>query len=251
MPTIPELLDLRKIENSAASRPEVAAVIGSGGKTVLLWLLADSLRARKVLVSTTVRMRPPQPDQADVIVVRPGITDISPLPGVTFAAVPCENNKVASPPLPLLDRLFPLFDVSLLESDGASGRPYKGWAEYEPVMPEAVTLTIAVMPVPAPGWTVDERRVHRLPLFCAITGARAGDAFRPEHLAKAIAHPDGLLGKARGRIILFFNQVENPSGEAFARETVSLLPEACRERPARIVAGSVHGNQGVLLHQGG
>lgn len=247
MPTLPELLDLNGAGNAAANRPEVVSLIGSGGKTALLWLLAESLRTRKVLVSTTVKMRPPQPGQADRIIGCPTTAGLSSRPGVTFLGIPCGNGKAASPPLPLLDKLFPLFDVSLLESDGANERHYKGWAAHEPVVPDAVTCTIAVMPVPAPGWTADEHLVHRLPLFCKVTGACAGDVLRPEHLAGAVTHPDGLLGKARGRIILFFNQAERPCGEEFARETLSFIPASCRKRLALVIAGSAHGNRGVLL----
>jgi probable selenium-dependent hydroxylase accessory protein YqeC len=247
MPPLPELLELHKTAHPAAKRPKVVAIIGSGGKTTLLWLLAQSLRRHKVLVSTTVKMRPPQPGQADFIVGCPEVQDLVPHPGVTFAAVSGENGKVTSLPLPLLDTLYLRFDISLLESDGAGERPYKGWAEHEPVVPDAVTLTIAVMPVPLPGWTASENLVHRLPLFCAITGAHVNDALRPEHLARAIAHPGGLLEKTKGNIILFFNQVENPTGEKFARETISLLPETCRKRLARIILGSAQKNSGNVV----
>jgi probable selenium-dependent hydroxylase accessory protein YqeC len=98
-----------------------------------------------------------------------------------------------------------------------------------------------------PGWAADGQRAHRLPLFLDITGACAGDALRPELLANAIAHPGGLLGKSKGRVALFFNQVENPLGEAFARKTVALLPRSCRERLDMIIAGSAHNDRGVVL----
>lgn len=244
MPTIPELLDLHK---TATHRPEAVAIIGSGGKTALLWLLAESLRTRRVLVSTTVKMRPPTPGQADAVLACLEPATLAPCLGVTFAGVPRSDDKVESLPLPLLADLLPLFDISLLESDGAGERPYKGWADHEPVVPPFVTRTIAVMPVPRTGWRVDAASVHRLPLFLRLTGARTGDAFRPEHLAKAIAHPQGLLGKARGRTVLFFNQAENLPGEMFAKEAASLLPETCRERLALIIAGSVRENRGVAL----
>ena len=245
--SIAEILELRKAANARPAGTAVA-VIGSGGKTTLVWLLASTFRHERVLVTTTVKMWLPEPDQYDAFPDPAVFTAAGPAaqaapPGITFAGVrlSAEGKIGALPPEALASRRTH-FDKLFIEADGSRRRPYKGWADHEPVVPEWTDLTIAVLPPPQSGRIVSEACVHRLPEFLAISGAVPGEPLRPAHLAAAIAHPNGLLARARGRIVLFFSQVETGEARKAAEETAALLPPACRERLWKIVAGSACDN---------
>ncbi len=241
--TIAEALGLYK------GAREVTAVIGSGGKTTLLWTLAGTFRGERTLVGTSVKIWRPEKALFDRFAgPREAAALREPKPGITLAGRElAEKGKIGSLPLELLGELFARFDKSFIEADGSHGLPFKGWAEYEPVVPRFVTLTVAVMPVPPAGSAATADWAHRLPLFCGIAGAKAGEALLPAHLAAAVAHPKGLLRRARGRTALFFNQVETPEAESLARKILFLLPAACRERLWAVLAGSARHNRGLVL----
>ncbi len=243
---IPELLFPK-----SGSAGEVVALIGSGGKTTLLWLLAEAFREQRILVGATTKIWQPQAGQYDAFLPPEDAGALQEAsPGITLAGVFLEREgKVGALPPELCAHLFPRFDKSFLEADGSRGLPFKGWARHEPVVPKVADMTVAVLPVPPAGCTATEDCVHRLSLFLAISGAREGEVLHPRHLASAIAHPKGLLAKARGRIALVFNQVESPEAEATARNIFDLLPASCRKRLWAAVVCSARHNRGYILWQ--
>jgi probable selenium-dependent hydroxylase accessory protein YqeC len=210
-----------------ASEPVIITFIGSGGKSSLIELLAKKLthNKRKTLVTTTTKMFP-----------------LPKIPGVTQAGIfNSESGKLESLPLPELERITGGYDLVLVEGDGAKKLPLKGWADYEPVVPEFTTATAGVIPVWPLGQKADETIIHRLPLFCALAGLKPGEIIGPAHLAAVIEH--GLFTKAKGRKLLFFNQIEDESALAKTREIIRLLPAAFCSALSGIIAGSVHQNR--------
>ena len=227
----------------------VAAIIGSGGKTTMLWTLAQSFRHEKVLACTTVRMFPPPPDCYDNLLQQENAESLGdPCAGITFAgSFANDEGKVGSFSLDYLDQLIPRFDRVLIEADGSRRLPFKGWAAYEPVVPEAVTLTLVVIPVLPEGAMVTEEFVHRIPLFCDISGALPGQAISSAHIAKLLAHSNGPLKNAKGNVVLFFNKVATSDDVARACEVLALLPKSSRKLFCRVLAGSAKDNAGVAL----
>jgi probable selenium-dependent hydroxylase accessory protein YqeC len=117
------------------------------------------------------------------------------------------------------------------------------------VVPPFTTVTVGILPLWPLGKPVSEGLIHRLPLFCALTGAAAGDALEPAHLAKVIA--GGGTGKslftaAAGRKILFFNQIEDETSVFQAEKLAALLPEDFRLGLHGIIAGSIRQDRLVL-----
>jgi probable selenium-dependent hydroxylase accessory protein YqeC len=259
---------------AAGGFPQVITLVGSGGKTSLLWHLARRLSRpsaegetpaaeqghtgyalRRVLVSPSTKMRPPPPEAGVVRTIfskdacREGSRRPAP-PGITFAGSFNEKTgKVESLPLHELERLAAGYDLVLVEGDGSRELPLKGWADYEPVIPACTTLTLGILPLSPLGMPADERIIFRLPEFCALSGASPGGILGAGHLARVIsgnpagdrAKPEnrGLFASARGEKILFFNQVEDEAALAQAGKIVSLLPSAFRPGLRRAIAGSV------------
>ena len=241
------------------SHPCVVTVIGSGGKTSLIWHLAGVLtgRNRRVLVTPTTKMFVPDKKFYDRYCngVPPCLDS-----GVTLTGTFNEaNGKLEALPPGELEAIIPGCDIVLIEGDGSGGLPLKAWAEYEPVVPSFTNITVGVLPLWPLGKPVSENLVHRLPLFTALTGAVPGKVLEIEHLLRLItgsggavngvvsndaaitdtASAPGLFAKARGKKVLFFNQVEDDVSLRQAGVLTEHLPTEFRRGLSGIIAGSV------------
>ncbi|MDR0655104.1 MAG: putative selenium-dependent hydroxylase accessory protein YqeC [Treponema sp.] len=215
----------------------VITVIGSGGKTSLILLLAEQNCGKKVLVTTTTRMYIPKE-----------------MKGVCVAGtLNEESGKLESPPLNELEEISSRFDLVLIEGDGSRELPLKAWAAWEPLVPPWTDLSIGIIPLRPLGMAASGRLIHRLPLFSDLTGIREGEAIKPEHIATAISglHAGktgrGLFAAAAGMKILFFNQIEDKEEMRRAVEIAGLLPAEFRSGLHSIVAGSVKENRLDIL----
>lgn len=218
-------------------RGDISAIIGCGGKTSLLYALAAENRASSVLIGATARIfRPPDDIFDRAVHTGETVTDTS---GVTLAFAGEENGKLLPSHADELARLCPRFDHVFLECDGSRGLPLKGWNDREPVIPEFCTSTVGVAVVRPVGQRLSDQLVLRPERFCALTGADTGDIITPGHIAAMISHPDGMMRNAKGRIVLFINQIESEATEKSALEMLELLPDEFTRRLSRVVFGSV------------
>jgi len=157
-----------------------------------------------------------------------------------------EDGKITAPDMERLFEMSADVGLTLLECDGAKERPLKGWAMHEPVVPAFTTVTIGVLPLWVIGQRVCAETVHRVPEFCRITGAAPGDTVTLRHLVCIVNHPDGLFAKARGRKLLFLNNLENLKIEG--EESDFLTLSTLLEVPKRTFLGDIHrGTIEVLL----
>jgi len=226
----------------------VITVIGSGGKTSLIWRLAASFAAqngRKVLVSPTTKMFVPAPKEKiyDRYYNYNLTQNIKPEPGITLAGCFNESSsKLESLPDKTLNQLIADYDITLIEGDGAKGLPLKAWNKDEPVVPPFTTLTIGVLPLWVLGKTVSEKLVHRLPLFLELTGAVEGESITPEHFVSIITGnktQPGLFAKARGKKLLYFSDADSNDAVRQGQEIENLLPAEFRDGLNGIITGCV------------
>ena len=201
----------KKLAEALGVRPGVTAVIGSGGKTTLLRILAEGLPGTVLLCTST---------------------HIFPFPGVpllesperealraAFAAsrVVCAGvREAATGNLTALPyRLAGLCDYVLVEADGAAGRPLKGHAPWEPAIPPEAGRVIQVAGMSGLGRPMAEA-VHRPEYFCRLCGLDAPEgAVRPEQVAE-------VLRRERLSHAVLLNQAEDHRPEA--RSIRALLP---------------------------
>jgi probable selenium-dependent hydroxylase accessory protein YqeC len=283
-----------------ADGPAVITLVGSGGKTSLIWLLArrlsQSRSLRKVLVTPAAKMLLPSRNGCFFDWCYNGAPP-APARGISLSGTFNEKTgKLESLPLPELEGIIGGYDVVLIEGDGSKELPLKGWAAHEPVVPSFTGITVGMLPLWPLGKPVSGKIVHRLPLFRALTGAKPGEALSLDHLAALIsgsqkngAHsaarslrgfspndkenaqfcafstlqtpkgaqnpgvfavkgrknpqvpqaPRSLFSAARGKKILFINQIEDEADFSPARNLVSLLLPEFRSGLHRIIAGSV------------
>lgn len=223
----------------------VTAIVGCGGKTGLLYLLASELRETAVLIGTTTRIWTPPPGVFERL-LRPG-EDLRRENGVTLAFNGEENGKLLPFPTDGLDRARRFFDYVIIECDGSKNRPLKGWADHEPVLPDFTGVTVGVVSPKPAGAPLSEQNTHRIAEFCGITGAVPGETVTPAHIASMICHPRGLMQKARGAKVLLINQVEDQASEKCALDILSRLPEGFVKNLSRILVGSVHQKKFKLI----
>ena len=222
---------------------DVVCCIGAGGKTSLMFHLAQEAKEQglKVLVTTTTKIFIPDSNQYDAIDLSGKLFASGPVPApgvfVSGRLNPVAG-KISGVDAELLAVQRKFFDLVLIEADGAAKRSLKGWNATEPVIPDFTTKTIGVVDIQTIGRIICESLVHRLELFSELTGGKIGEPVTVDHLYRLVVHRKGLFAKSRGEKIVFINKVES----AIDRCNADML----RALPANMktVAGSVH--QGII-----
>jgi molybdenum cofactor cytidylyltransferase len=208
-------------------RGDVVAVAGAGGKTTLVYRLAQDARRAglRVLATTTTHMGTlPEAVTGPVFVEAEG----DPLPGLdhalrvqgqaTLLGRRVREDKLEGVPPERVDALARRADLVLVEADGARGRSLKMPAEHEPVVPRSTTLLLVLAALDLLDEPLEERWVHRLELVGDACGKLRGARLGPEDVVHA-------LGSARGypsrvppgaRAAVFLNKVERPEAWAAA-----------------------------------
>ncbi|MDO4601224.1 MAG: selenium cofactor biosynthesis protein YqeC [Eubacteriales bacterium] len=169
------------------------AVVGSGGKTGLIWRLTEELvqAGKKVAVTTTTHMAmekersfAPDGEGAEALILRYGY--------VLAASIDRRKEKLCALPYEKLRELSGICDVLLVEADGARKKPFKIPMEWEPVIPEFTDLVIAVSGLDSLGQTIKEAayRPFETALFL---GKKETDVIFPEDMIRAVSDKNGLL----------------------------------------------------------
>jgi len=204
------------------STGSIAAVVGCGGKTSLIELLAKSLADKRVLVSPTTKMFPMKTDGFDCV-------------GVFHE----DSGKLGALPGDELAALIPQYDMTLLEADGSKGFFAKGWQDDEPVIPDYCTHTVGVVTLRALGLAATGAAVHRLPEFLSLTGLHEGEIISAEALSTMVCAPRGMFKNSVGRRFLIVNQVESEEAAQAARSFLTMIKKRYPGRFERHIYGSI------------
>lgn len=141
-------------------RPELVAFVGGGGKTSLMFALAEALPGR-VVMTTTTRIFAAQTKHAPAVVYE---DDLAPLGDALAAHGRClvigrvEGDKALGVDPTLPGRLLARGDVDyvLVEADGSRMKPIKAPADHEPVIPPDTTLLVPMAGMDALEGTIEE-----------------------------------------------------------------------------------------------
>lgn len=214
----------------------VAALVGGGGKTSIMYRLAEEIPAScRVLVTTTTKMFAPdrigypcfytnEEGYKDEFLIKALQSGKRPV----LASVRIkENNKLDGVKPQTLAALFKAgqVDFMLVEADGSKGRPLKGHLEYEPVIPEITTRLIIVIGADVLGRPLDSEYVHRPEIVAELTGQEMGTVVKPDTIARLIKHPGGILrtSPAAAENIAIINKIDCLGSLDEAYETARLL----------------------------
>lgn len=170
---------------------ELVSIVGGGGKTTVLYALADQLRGR-IVVTTTTKMHAGQTGGHTVLV--------GPTTGELRAAFDRDRIVVAWQKMDagkavgvapgLADEWFGHADHVLVEADGSRMRPFKAPAPHEPVIPSRSTVVLSVIGADAIGRVIEDQ-CHRPLRVAALAGCSSYERLTPERAARVLLHPDG------------------------------------------------------------
>lgn len=204
------------------------SLTGAGGKTTLLYALADDSRlaGRSVLVTTTTHIFRPEPEQADSLLLDGCAETVLPESGKTkvFAAQdPVGSDKLSAPSLQTLLSAAPLFDLTLCEADGSKRLPFKVCRPDEPVPLPDSDVYLQIVGLSAIGAPL-KTCCHRPELACHYLNVEETAVLTPRLAALLLASPlSSMRGFPSDRTRLIFNQADLPDALSAAAETAAHL----------------------------
>lgn len=184
---------------------DIISIVGSGGKTTLMFTLARELKKLgRVLVTTSTKIGIPNDLKEDEIFYR----NPSEIKGGNLVVVggDCTDKKVSSISQEDVEALAKDFDYILIEADGSKQLPYKASRENEPVIFNISTKTIAVLPMFKYNNELTEDDIFNYKLFKERFGSTYLD---DELIIKMAKHKEGLFKNSVGEKYLYLNRINN------------------------------------------
>lgn len=234
---------------------ETISFVGGGGKTSLMFRLAEEIPLQyNVIITTTTKIFLPPPEKYPLVLLGGDRQALKELTGYLQAGVRpvvgsgvLENNKLDGVSSGQAEQMRQYSDYVLVEADGSKGLPLKGHLSSEPVIPGTTTVLVVVVGADILGKTLDSRYVHRPEIVSRLTGREIGSVIDAELIAGLIAHPEGLLRKCPdgARVVLFINKIDlitdpdgGPNLDGFTpgkKIEKVILGSATAEVPVRVV----------------
>lgn len=192
---------------------KVISIIGAGGKTKLLRILAEENRnTKKVLVTSTVnidRIPEAEVDFVDYEYRNDYGFRNSSEKGVYVISHAIDNsNRMRGLTLSEIERQLPYFELSIIESDQSKQRHVKVWRPNEPLISDQTDLTLGVLDISALGKRVNVDNIHNLDLFVDFTGKKVGSEIEAKDLLFLVNDPRMMFRTAKGKKALFINKAE-------------------------------------------
>jgi molybdenum cofactor cytidylyltransferase len=257
--------------NADPGRPDVVTIVGGGGKTSLLFRLAQEIVAQggRVVTATTTRITVGQVARAPAHLRVPAG---APLPAAAVAEAldahrhvmlvgdeTLLNGKQAGIEAALIDALAaqaPTLGIAaiLIEGDGSRTLPVKAPAAHEPVVAPSTMLLLPVIGMEAVGAPLDEAHAHRPERIRALLGIEETPAgtlrLTPAHAARLLLHAEGgAKGLPPGaRLLPVLNKADTAPRLAAARWIAAQV--AAQGHPALIAAAGQATQEPVIERWG-
>ena len=207
-----------------AEKGHVVSLVGSGGKTTLLYALSEHCARRgwRVLAGTTTHIRQPKRNFAAAD------ADVKALWAAGAFAVlgtPDGSGKLTAPPPRQLEHWMEQADAVFLEADGAKRLPCKAPAAHEPVILPQCDIVLAVAGASALGRPLNEV-CFRAEIAAELLGSPLDAELTPFSLAKLLASEKGGRKAAAGRAFYaVLNQADEGQRHRLAEQTACILRE--------------------------
>jgi len=197
---------------------EIVSFIGGGGKTSLMFRLAEEIPLQyNVIITTTTKIFQPPAERFPLVLLGCGEQAEEELAGHLHSGLRpvvgsglSDENKVEGVSSEQVSLLQHYADYVLVEADGSRGLPLKGHLNYEPVIPRDTTVLVVVVGADILGKTLDSRHVHRPEIVSRLTGRKIGSIIDTDMIAELISHPEGMLREypPDARVVLFINKID-------------------------------------------
>ena len=170
---------------------------GAGGKTALLYALAEKAAAegKNVIVSTSTHILQPEICYAGTL---QEVRRLWRSGRYAVVGTPCEEGKLKMLSGAELEFWDKEADLLLLEADGAKGYPVKVPAVHEPVIPAQCAMVIGVMGMDALGKPLKDV-CFRLEEAKALLNCAEDHVVTRDDLVRIALSPEGLAKGSQGR----------------------------------------------------
>ncbi|HBF42154.1 MAG TPA: putative selenium-dependent hydroxylase accessory protein YqeC [Desulfobacteraceae bacterium] len=231
----------------------VISLVGAGGKTTIMFRLANEFaqHGESVMTTTTTKIFMPSKDQSSKIIISSSAVNV-----VEQSKKYLEKYRHLTASrgyLPSHDKLtgFDSEDIEdiwrsdvfkwiIVEADGAARKPLKAPAHHEPVIPVCSKWVIAVVGMDAVGKPLLDKWVFRPEIYSGITGLSLGETVKEESIARALTHENGIMKGCPSHAVrvVFLNKADAPDLRAYGRNIVNILSEMTVKTPDRVIIGS-------------
>lgn len=202
---------------------DVISITGSGGKTSLMFYLANILKKKgSVLITTSTKIKVPEKNQVDELFLsfdsyekkdyKSKIVGIGEkLDGVNKLKSIGENN---------LKTIKKDFDYIIIEADGCRNLPLKFWKEYEPVVYDFTDKLVGIFSIKVYGKEISPDFIYNFEEFRDNIKSDIVDEEVFEKLIKC-----GIFGDFCGEKFVFFNQADRLFEKNQAKGVIKYLRE--------------------------
>ena len=193
---------------------QVVSIVGAGGKTTLMFKLANELKDKgKVLVTTTTKIYKPNKNEVDYLSTgKEGYEFIKNNKAYGIYAYGEDINKedklIGIEPN-LVEYLKSNFDYILIEADGSKRKDLKAWNENEPIICSVNNKYIGVLSLNTIDIEINNNNIHRIEEFLNLANSNIGEKVSLDILIEIIFNKKGLFKSSVGENILFLNKAEN------------------------------------------
>jgi len=239
---------------------DVISLVGAGGKTTLMFRLAEELvlRGMKVVTTTTTKIMEPSLGETNSLYVDPDEGKINDFVSrhldqyahITVARERLGSGKLKGISQNLVNRLWRLrgMDAIIVEADGAAGRPVKAPRENEPVIPTTTSLVVAILGTDGMGKQLNDENVFQPERVSKITGIPVGEKLTDEAMALLMTHSEGIFKGAppSSRVVAFLNKVDLPDGVTKAKNIAKKVLGKKHQKIERIILGQLKSEPPVV-----
>ena len=243
----------------------VVSFVGAGGKTSLMFRIARELSSagETVLTTTTTKILMPSKDQSPHVILSDSLDEVLDKARdlirknlhISAASQRTDSpvGKIAGFEPEVIDGIWKagVFRWILVEADGASRRPLKAPAFYEPVIPDCSGLLVGIIGLKCIGKPLDERWVFRHKLYAKITGLKLKEPVTEESVAAALIDKNGIMKgcPSNTKKVVFLNMADNQKLVESGRKIADILCKTGIEGLRRVVIGrALHESPVVEYH---
>lgn len=189
----------------------VTGITGSGGKSSLMFCLAEELSKQgKVLVTTTTKIYEPDENIYEELFLTENKKSFKGRGKNIFVlGLKIENGKLISPREEDILKIKSQYDYILYEGDGSKQKLMKFWREDEPCLLSFTDTVIGVGSIKSLGLNFNEENVHRYNMYMDKNNKFYGKKIIDFEILKSYLTEGKFFGNFKGRKIFFLNGVES------------------------------------------
>ncbi|MFA9424570.1 MAG: selenium cofactor biosynthesis protein YqeC, partial [Sedimentibacter sp.] len=219
MKTLIELFDIKK--------GNIISVVGTGGKTTLLYELGKKLKNQyNVLLTTSTKIIKPSNENYDYIYTsmedyindstnrKKGLTVLS-------KGINSVNQKMLGIDDEFLEKIINDYDIVLIEADGSRNLPLKGWKKHEPPILSKTNKIVGVFPVDMLGKRINKDKIYGFEEFQTFINNE--DFVCNDVVGRICSNENGIFKNSRGELYFFINHANNDEGLNKAFELAKYL----------------------------